>query len=326
VAKSEPSKNEAKNLPDAVGIFPPIQLAVAGIVIGFLVVFFLSGFIEKNRPPLPASYEDEDLALQGSKLKGYTLGFDGLVADWYWMRSLQYLGDKLLKDPNQDINVDDLRSLEPRLLYPYLDSATDLDPKFIAAYQYGAVVLPAIDQEQAIKLAEKGIKNNPSEWRLYQHLGYIYWRLKQYDKAADVYATGAKIEGAPSFMPMMAASMKTQGGSRDTARDIYRQMVENPTDSVTKENAERRLMQLDALDELDAMRVAIAKFKASNPRCPNGWNEILPVLVREKLPNERSFHINERNVPVDPTGFPYLFNEAACDVSLDESRTKIPLR
>ena len=121
------------------------------ILLGLGAVFGLSNYLEKVRPPLPVGFEDQDLALQGSKLKGYTLGFEGLIADWYWMQSLQYIGDKVAKSDQQVINLENLRPLNPRLLYPLLDNATDLDPNFLAAYSYGAVVLPAIDANQAIK-------------------------------------------------------------------------------------------------------------------------------------------------------------------------------
>ncbi|MEP6849245.1 MAG: hypothetical protein ABI999_10345 [Acidobacteriota bacterium] len=307
---------------------PPSSLVIPAIIIavGLIAAYFLSAHLEGIRPPVPESAEDEDLALQGSKLKGYTLGFDGLIADWFWMQSLQYIGNKLVKNPNQEIDVDDLRSLKPRLLYPYLDNATDMDPQFLAAYQYGATVLPAIDPEKAIQLCKKGIANNPNEWRLYQHLGYIYWRLGQYDKAAEVYTKGSAIGDAPSFMPMMAASMKTQGGSRDTARAIYGQMVENSGDETTRDNAKRRLLQLDALDDLDGIRAAIAKFQAANSRCPNSLSEITRLLSAQPLPSGRSFRVNENNTPVDPTGAPYQFVRPTCTVGLDEARTTIPVR
>ena len=136
-------------------------IATAVILLGFASVFFLSGFIEGVRPPLPDGFEDHDLALQGSKLKGYALGSEGLIADWYWMNSLQYVGDKLMRSSLENLNIEDLRSLNPRLLYPYLNNATDLDPRFMPAYSYGATVLPAIDRDEAIKLTEKGIANNP---------------------------------------------------------------------------------------------------------------------------------------------------------------------
>jgi hypothetical protein len=147
-------------------------LAVGLLLIAALYagVYALSNFIESNRVPIPETYADEDLAFEGKKIKGFALGAEGMLADWYWMRSLQYIGDKLTNSKLEYIDLEDLTHLNPRLLYPLLDNATDLDPHFMAAYSYGAIVLPAIDKQQAIKLTEKGIAANPNEWRLHQYL------------------------------------------------------------------------------------------------------------------------------------------------------------
>ncbi len=183
-------------------------IAVAVIIFGFIAVFELSNFLERHHPQMPENYTDEDLSLQGEKLKGYSFGFEGLLADWYWMRSLQYIGNKVVKSTEETVNLDDLRPLNPKLLYPLLENAATLDPHFLEVYSYGAVVLPAINPEQAIKFTEKGIANNPDEWRLYQHLGYIYWKLNKYEKAAEVYQKGSEIKDAPPFMKLMAEAAK----------------------------------------------------------------------------------------------------------------------
>lgn len=300
-----------------------ISLVLAAV--GFGLIYVLSNFIEQKRPPLPENYADQDLALQGAKLKNYSLGFNGLLADWYWMQSLQYLGDKIIKS-KENINIEDMRSLNPRLLYPLLDNATDLDPQFLAAYSFGAVVLPAIDAGQAIKIAEKGIANNPDQWRLYQHLGFIYWRLKNYEKAAEIYEKGSQIAGAPPFMKMMTAMMKSEGGSRQTARIIYEQMFKEATDSQTQKAAELRVMQLDSLDEREAIQNALTDFKAKNNRCANNWTEIFPLLKTVKLPNNNQFRIDKNNQIADPSGVPYLLKKETCEVTLDEENTKIPLQ
>ena len=125
-------------------------LAVAVIIVGFAAVFVLSNHLEQIKPEMPDGYADRDLALQGAQLKGFSFGAEGLLADWYWMQSLQYLGNKVINS-KEDLNLENLSNLNPRLLYPYLDNATDLDPRFMAAYQYGAIVLPAIDAEKAVK-------------------------------------------------------------------------------------------------------------------------------------------------------------------------------
>ena len=300
--------------------------AVVVILCGFAAVFFLSDFVEKSKPALPENYADEDLALQGARLKGYSLGFEGLLADWYWMQSLQYIGDKLVKNPDAKISLDNLNPLNPRLLYPYLDNATTLDPKFIGVYEYGATVLPAIDKNQAIKLLEKGIADNPDQWRLYHQLGYIYWRLEDFEKASEIYAKGAKIPGAPPFMRLMAAKTQTEGGSRETARAIYEQIFNETQDDQTKENAQLRLMELDSLDERNAIRFALQNFKEKNNRCANNWREVLPLLQTVKLPAGKNFRIDNADNPVDLSGAPYILDKEKCDVILDFKTTKIPLK
>ncbi len=301
-------------------------ISVVFVVIGFGLVFLLSNFINNSRPPLPENFEDQDLLLQGSKIKGFTLGFNGLMADWYWMQALQYIGDKVTNSKDANINLENLRPLNPRLLYPLLDNATSLDPQFLTAYSYGAIVLPAIDSQLAIKIAEKGITNNPNEWRLYQHLGYIYWRLKDFDKASESYQKGSQIEGSPSFMRMMAAQMKTQGGSRQTARIMYQQMLSEAQDSQTKEVATMKLMQIDSLDEREAIQNVLNSFRNQQNRCINNWAEIFPMLKNIKLLNDRDFSIDKSNNLVDPSGIPYLLIKDKCEITLDIKSSKIPLQ
>ena len=307
-------------------VFKSVLLPAAIIIAGFAVVISLSGYLERVRPPLPDGYEDSDLSMNGSRLKGYGLGMEGLMADWYWMRALQYIGGKIVNSKTEFINIDDLHDLNPRLLYPMLENATELDPHFIGAYSFGAIILPAIDRDKAINLTEKGIANNPNEWRLYQQLGYIYWRLGNYDKAAEIYERGSEIAGAQPFMKMMAASMKTEGGSRDTARKIFQQMLDGSDDPMVRLTAERKLMQFDSLDERDAIDKALKDFKESNGRCANSLAEILPMLHSVRLPQGHEFHVDAANRLIDPSDAPYLLDKEKCVSNLDADKTKLPVK
>jgi tetratricopeptide (TPR) repeat protein len=302
-------------------------ISLAVIILGFAVIFGLSNFLEQHKPQIPESYIDEDLSLQGERLKGYSFGFEGLVADWYWMRSLQYIGNKVLKSKEKNnLNLENLKPLNPRLLYPLLDNATNLDPKFLEVYSYGAIVLPAINPEQAIKITEKGIKNNPEEWRLYQHLGFIYWKLKNFEKAAEVYEKGSQIKDSPGFLKLMAAKMRNEGGSRETARQIYQQMLAEAQDTQTRNNARIRLMELDSFDERESIQTVLNQFRQQNDRCPNNWREIFPQLQKVKLPGGKDFRIDEGGNIVDPTDAPYLLKKENCQIQLDPKNTKLPTK
>ena len=303
-------------------VLKSIVLPAVIIVAGFAAVICLSRYLDRHRPEMPAGYEDTDLSMNGSKLKGFALGFEGLMADWYWMRSLQYIGGKLVNSTTE-IDLEDLRDLNPRLLHPYLDNATDLDPHFIAVYSYGAVILPAIDPEKAIAITQKGIANNPNEWRLYQHLGYIYWKLKRYDEAADTYEKGSQIAGSSPFMKMMAAVMRTEGGSRATSRAIYQQMLADSEDEQVRITATRRLQQIDSLDEREAIDRVLADFKEKNGRCANSFGEIASALFQVKLPEGREFRVDNAKRLVDPSDAPYLLDKDSCRAKLDLEKTGI---
>ncbi|MEP7148615.1 MAG: hypothetical protein ABI857_07000 [Acidobacteriota bacterium] len=300
-------------------------IAVAMIILGFVAAFALSGFVERQRPPLPAGYEDEDLALQGRQMKGFVFGAEGLVADWYWMNSLQYFGKKITAVGLENLNLDDMSALNPRLLYPYLNNATDLDPHFIAPYSYGATILPAIDTEQAIALTEKGIASNPNEWRLHQYLGYIYWRRGNYDRASEIYEEGSRVPRAPLFFKQMAARMKVEGGNRSVARDMYKQLLAESQDDVSKKNIELRLMQIDSLDERDLINPVLKIFAERNGRCATRWQEILPLLSNARLPNGAALRIDQEDQLVDPSGVPYRLDTSKCEAVTDWPRSKIPI-
>jgi hypothetical protein len=111
-----------------------IAALIVALALGLPVSAFLSDHVNRIRVELPAEYQDEDLSLQGSRLKGWALGAEGSIADVYWMWALQYIGNKLLTTEAEYIDLEDLTPLDPRLLYPMLNVATDLDPNFIAAY------------------------------------------------------------------------------------------------------------------------------------------------------------------------------------------------
>ena len=77
---------------------------------GLLSVVGLSQWIDSHKPPTNSGVEEEQLYLTGATVKRVSLGFNGLAADWYWMRSLQYVGGKLL-NANESIRLDDMSRL-----------------------------------------------------------------------------------------------------------------------------------------------------------------------------------------------------------------------
>lgn len=289
---------------------------VALIVAGLLCSFLLTRWLDERRPPSDPFASYEELYVAPDAARRMSLGFNGLVADWYWLRSLQYVGRKSAAHEG-DLNLDDLRPLNLSNLAALLEQTTTLDPQFMAAYSFGAVVLPAVDAVAATKLLEKGVRENPDEWRLYQHLGYIHWQAGRFREASETYHVGSRLPGAPSWMRAMAAQVEVYGGRRDTAREIYRRMYQEAEDEQIRTLAAKRLLQIESLDRRELILRALRDFQTRNARCPSAWREIHNALRAAKL------ELDSTSAPLDPTGLPYALDRTNCDALLNP-RSQIP--
>src|SRR5690242_15959699 len=150
-------------------------------------------------------------------LKGMSLGYDGLLADIYWTRAVQYFGNR---------HHDGAQRYD--LLAPLLEITTGLDPHLLVAYEYGTNFLAPKPPggggmpERAIQLEEFGIRNNPDEWRLYYNEGFIrYMELKDYAGAAEVFSRGSRVPNAHPFLALLAARMAEHAGDQQMARMMW---------------------------------------------------------------------------------------------------------
>lgn len=293
-----------------------------------LLLFGLSGAITvalwTERHPRPSQLvpAEERLYVNGAAAKRMSLAFNAIIADWYWMRALQYVGRKAVQ--HERVRVDNLSQLDLKLLAPLLDTAATLDPKFMAVYEYGAVVLPTVSDadkdEQAVALLKKGIEANPGAWRLYHHLGYIYWQRGDYQLASEAYGMGAQLSGAPAWMKGMEANMLARGSSPQLAREIYARMREQSTDEQVKAFAAYRLAQLDSVEERAVISRILADYAArTGGRCPASWRDISQELRASRL------RVDAAGSPLDSTNTPYVLTDNGCSVDL-HPESKIPRR
>jgi hypothetical protein len=197
-------------------ILPVVFLALGGVA---------QNWMDSHRPA-PLAVEKALYVSSGESIKRASLGFDGLMADVYWIRALLYFGEEFERQrvSNQYFDVSRLK-----LLQPLLDITVDLDPQHVAAYRF----------------VERGIRNNPGEWRLYQDLGFVHWRRSRFREAAEAYARGAALPGAPAWMQTMPALMMAKGGERETARAMFLRLYEESDDTFIKQVCEEQLTLLD---------------------------------------------------------------------------------
>jgi tetratricopeptide (TPR) repeat protein len=249
----------------------------------------------------------------GKSVKRLSLGYSSLLADIYWTRAVQYFGEK----SNQ-------RSMRYDLLYPLLDITTDLDPHLIVSYEFGSLFLSqpppegAGQPEKAVALVEKGIRENPSYWRLYFTLGFIhYLDRRDYKAASEAFFKGSEVPGALPWMKVMAARMAEHGEDRSTALYLWKAVYDTSIDPQVKDTAMQHLASLRAEQDIEQLEQRVKLYRERTGVLPSRW---LDMIRAGLLPG----------LPQDPDGTEYkLLPDGTVDVQdpakyrfLDRNRNK----
>ena len=282
---------------------------------GVLLVLLLAGVVglqavHEHNGGKPASTTANLLYVRSPEaMKRMALSYDSLLADLYWVRAIQHYGTtRLSTDPGTQFD----------LLYPLLDLTTSLDPRFTVAYYFGSLFLAEPPPggpgrpDLAIALLEKGLDALPERWELAQSIGFVhYWWLQDYEEAAGWFATASEFPNAPIWMAPLAAVTLAEGGSRESSRLLWREIAQGVEDEWFRNEAARRLRQLDAMDHLDGLREVVSAFEQSTGRTPSGWEELWS-----------SGHLP--GVPVDPAGIPYSLESGVVGLGPESPLSPLP--
>ena len=292
------------------------------LVVGLCVLYPMQQWVSETAPR--QTIDEETLYLSSGKtIKRMSLGMDALVADIYWIRTVQYFGGKVI-DSGLPLSSAVTKDLRMDLLAPLLDIVVTLDPQHLPAYRFGAIFLPERDMPAAIALLEKGVAENPNEWRLYQDLGYIYWQdgntssgqdqEDKYAKSGEWFEKGGRVSGAPWWMSDLGGLMRIKGGSREAARAMYSAYLTSDDQNIRAQAVER-LKQLRSLDEIDAINALLASYREQTGACPSDLRAFAPRFRAMNLA------VNDQLVPIDPDGFAYTYDAAKCKAELSFEST-----
>ena len=281
-------------------------------VFALLLVLCFSGSVislhqlEKIRGP-ESTLEEVLYLPSGKTLKRVSLGYSSLLADIYWTRAVQYFGGN---HQRQSIRYD--------LLYPLLDITTDLDPHLIVAYDYGSVFLSqrppegAGQPERAVALIEKGIRENPTHWRLYFTLGFVHYMDRHDPKAAqEAFEKGSEVPGALPWMKVMAARMAEHSKDITTSVALWQAVYETTPDKEVRQTALMHLVSLRADMDITELERRVQAFRERNGALPTSWTEMIRTGLLSGVPVDphgEAYQLNSNGkVGVkDPARFPYL--------------------
>ena len=123
--------------------------------------------------------------------------------------------------------------------------------------------------------------------------GFVYYYARRdYAEAARWFEKASKFPKAPVWMAPLAATTLAVGGNRASSRLLWRQVAATADLPAFRFEAQRRLLQLDAMDQIDRLQEFLTR---------NGY---LPRVA-------------------DPTGMPYVVSGGK--VTVDRRSTLFPL-
>jgi tetratricopeptide (TPR) repeat protein len=172
----------------------------------------------------------------GKFLKQGALGHTTTLADIAWLRAIQYYGHHRLTDKKYD------------MVEHIFDIITTLDPNFIHAYVFGAVVLSqdAGKPQEALALLRKGMRHNPDNWLLAFETGFIYYViLGDYQTAGRYFALSSKLPKAPGMTSRFAAFVEERAGHTQTAIELWSEVARVTDNKFIKEMAEEKIQMLE---------------------------------------------------------------------------------
>jgi len=210
--------------------------------------------------------EYEATLLSPELLKVLSLGYNSMVADYYWLAAIQYYGGKVVKDAPM-----------PQL-YALFNIVTTLDPKFLFAYIFASYILTDWDSpSKAIEILQKGFRANPTQWELPYQIGFVYYLyLKNYKQAAHYFEISASLPEAPNLPARLAAMLYTKAGERKVAKMLWETALANAPDKYTKERIKKHIIELQIEEDIEIIKQAIKNYKIKKQQI--AMQEILKTL------------------------------------------------
>lgn len=302
--------------------------ATAGITA--LAAALLAGAVQvqaaRERAFPPNDADEQTLYLRsGVTLRRLSGAYTAVAADVYWIRAIQYYGGTKRRlaaqrqGPEPPPLIAALPSDDFGLLYPLLDITTTLDPRFNIAYRFGAVFLAEAfprgpgRPDLAVALLEKGLRVRPDKWEYLQDIGFVhYWYLHDYGAAAARFHQASEVPGAPWWLRSLAAVTLAQGGDRRSSRAMWESIRQSAEIDWLRQDADRRLAQLRALDDIDALQRAVDDFSRRGGPPLVSWS----TLVRARA---------VPGVPLDPSRTPYELADGRVWISKSSSLWPLPV-
>ncbi len=213
----------------------------------------------------------------GKYAKLISFGYNNVMADILWMKTLAYTGEHIVSD--RDF----------RYLVSLIDAITDLDPYFYYPYRFAGTILPweVHDPKDAIRILRKGIRYLPNEWHLWFLTGFTYlYFLNNYRKAAYYMAEAAKKPGRPLFIVSLASKLLAKENDPDTAIRILMAVYKNTRNKTVQKRILKKIKMIIAEKNFRLLERAVKEYFQKYKQYPSSLGELVKKGIIKEIPIE----------------------------------------
>jgi hypothetical protein len=205
-----------------------------------------------------------------------SLGFDSVVADYYWVQAVLLAGGSL--DPGAHSTH----------LGRLIDVVTTLDPWVDHPYRFAAVWMTNTldDVRNGNRLLRRSFAHHPDEWRNRFYLGFnLFYYLDETGEAADVIHEASSMTGAPPYLLRLVARLRSDSADLAAAGLFLEELVRTAPDAQAKAEYQGALDEIQIewrARELDRARDAYQKLYGEDiefvEQLAMGSKAVLPTL------------------------------------------------
>ena len=242
------------------------------ILLLFILVITFQIKYDRLQPPFTTRLTLAKRNLLPEQILPYvSFGFNNVLADFYWIRSIQ---DFVAWNGKEGFFIG------------YIKNITTLDPRFEFPYQFAILAIPQSSQkekdlsslEQIVPIAKKGIDAIPTSWTIPFYLGTQYYIFtKQYTPAVDYLKIAAERPGSPQGASLLYATFiaRSSGTYKDSTKNIQEllKIIYNNTDNETLKKLSGKGIQIQVVAK--AIAHAELAYKTTFKKFPSSVEELL---------------------------------------------------
>jgi hypothetical protein len=245
-----------------------------------LYLFSLST-VALQRKALSANTDEVSYVLPPALLKITSLEFDGLAADFLFLKALGFFGGTFARTERPRV-----KEAEWRWMFNVLDAATELDPWFYDPYYFANCnfTWEANKAKEANTLLAKGSRARDWDWTIPFYMGFNeFYFLHDNAKASEYLMQGARRPDADPILSTLAVRLAYKASRSEVAIIFLRETMDKTKDKITRRELELNLKSLEGVYSLEQ---AVNSFTTRFGRQPATIDELLSRGIIGRLPED----------------------------------------